>query len=45
MRGGVTLKQGGQGRTEEIIFLWTDMKDQVSRTAGKSMFLGREQQV
>lgn len=42
MRGGVILKQDGQGRPEEVVFLWNDMKEQVSRTAGKTMFLGRE---
>lgn len=32
----------GRGRPKDVVFVWNDVKEQATRRAGESMFLGRE---
>lgn len=35
-------RMDGQGRPEDVVFVWNDVKEHAARRAGESMFLGRE---
>lgn len=35
-------RMDGQGRREDVIFVWNDVKEHAARRAGESMFRGRE---